>query len=75
MNPFDAIRGELADLRDRLVAERTTLRLGTVTAALDVILADGSTVTPAASLVALVDGDRVLTATQSRRLYVLGKVQ
>ena len=74
MSAFDLILEQIAGLRARMDRERTTLRLGTVTAALDVTLADGSTVTPAASLVALVDGDRVLTATQSRRLYVLGVV-
>ena len=72
MNPFDALLPQPADDRAH---PPVRLGLGTVTAALAVTLADGATVTPAASLVALVSGDRVLVARQARRLYVLGKVQ
>lgn len=75
MNPFDAVRDEVARLRREVRESRTTLRLGTVTASLEVSLTDGSTVAPAGSTVALVDGDRVLVASHGRRVYVVGVLQ
>lgn len=76
MNPLDAIRAELAALREKVARQRVTYRLGTVDASLAVTVAgESAPVAVAASLVALTDGDTVLMVTQNRRTYILGIVQ
>lgn len=69
MNPFDALLPTPAK-----TSASAKLRLGTVVAG-GVLLTGDTDATPvAASLVALVDDDTVLVATQGRRTYVLGVV-